>query len=385
LFELNRNLRVLFVVNIAFSLCQGLVSPLFSLFLDGLGANVAEIGLVLFIGGFASTIVMVPSGLLSDRIRRRNILISSSIMFGLGALYLTTVKSWQESVLGIILLSSAFSVFLPARHTMIADNTGSRSMAATYGLMNIAWPIGTTIGPILGGFLADNYGWNYAFYTAALVSFLSISPTYFFKRTYRGDKKRDKEKSPSVFLRKDFVVLLIVFSLSQMLLSAANGILDPVVPLYITRKFNATTTTVGFFLSMGFGVATLIAQLPGGTLAERYDRKKILAYSIMPLPLVMVLWPSIPSYHLLIISYMFAQGFWSMTWPVAQAYLMGLTPPLERGTVISIRQAAVRLGFTIGPLLGGYSWHAYNPTTPFYLSAILFTLSFFLVLLLEKT
>jgi len=303
----------------------------------------------------------------------------------LSILFLPFVGIWEQTIPIYMLFSIAFSIFIPARMTLIADNAEQGRMSSVYGYMNVAWPVGMILGPAIGGFLADNFGWNYVFWLIALVSFVSIFPSFFFKKTYRGDKKRDKEKSPSVFLRKDFVVLLVIFSLSQMFLSAANGILDPVVPLYVTRKFNTTTTTVGFFLSMGFGVATLIAQLPGGTLAERFGRKKILAYSIVPLPLIMLLWPSIPSYHLLIISYMFAQGFWSMTWPITQAYLMGLTPPLERGTVISIRQAAVRLGFTIGPLVGGYSWHAYNPATPFYLSAILFTLSFFLVLLLEKT
>ena len=55
--RLNRNLKVLFVINLAISLCFGLVSPLFPLFIDGLGASVIEISLVLFVGGVAATIL----------------------------------------------------------------------------------------------------------------------------------------------------------------------------------------------------------------------------------------------------------------------------------------------------------------------------------------
>ena len=381
---LNRNLKVLFVINLAFSLCLGLVSPLFPLFLDGTGANILEISLVLFIGGVAATIIMVPSGLLSDRYRRRNILILSSIMYGLAAFYLTTVKSWEQSILGFTLFSSAFSIFLPARHTLIADNADSSRMATTYSLMNVAWPVGLMIGPVLGGFLADNYGWNYTFYVAVLVSLLSIIPTYFFKRTYKGDKMLDKKKANGTFFTRGIIILLFLFSLSQIFLSSARGILDPVIPLYLTQNFNINETTVGFFFSMGLGVATLVAQVPSGMLADRYGYKRILAYSILPIPIIMLIWPLMGSYLFLMIVYMFIVGLWSMTWPVAQAYLMNLTPILKRGLVISIRQTAVRLGFTIGPLIGGYFWYTYTSTAPFYVSSVFFALSFFLILLLRK-
>ena len=382
--RLNRNLKVLFVINLAVSLCFGLVSPLFPLFLDGTGANILEISLVLFVGGVAATIIMVPSGLLSDRYRRRNILILSSIMYGLAAFYLTTVRSWEQSILGFILFSSAFSIFLPARHTLIADNTDPSKMATTYGLMNAAWPLGLMIGPVLGGFLADNYGWNYTFYAVVLISLLSIIPNYFFRRTYKGDKMLDKKKTKGTFFTRGIITLLFLFSLSQIFLSSARGILNPVIPLYLTQNFNINETTVGFFFSMSLGVATLVAQVPSGMLADRYGYKRILAYSILPLPIIILFWSVIGDYLLLTILYMFIVGLWSMTWSVAQAYLMNLTPILERGLVISIRQTAVELGFTIGPLIGGYLWYIYTSTAPFYVSSLFFALSFLLILLLRK-
>lgn len=382
--RLNRNLKVLFVINLALSLCLGLVSPLFPLFLDGTGANILEISLVLFVGGVAATIIMIPSGLLSDRYRRRNILILSSIMYALAAFYLTTVRSWEQSILGFTLFSSAFSIFLPASTTLIADNADPSRMATTYSFVNAAWPLGLMIGPVLGGFLADNYGWNYTFYVVVLFSLLSIIPNYFFRRTYKGDKMLDKKRAKGTFFTRRIITLLFLFSLSQIFLSSARGILNPVIPLYLTENFNINKTTVGFFFSMGLGVATLVAQVPSGMLADRYGYKRILAYSILPIPIIILFWPVIGDYLLLTILYMFIVGLWSTTWSVAQAYLMNLTPILERGLVISIRQTAVRLGFTIGPLIGGYFWYTYTSTAPFYVSSVFFALSLFLILLLRK-
>lgn len=382
--KLNSNLKILFVINIAISLCSGLVSPLFPLFLEGLRADVVEISLVLFIGGAASTVILVPSGLLSDRYRRRNIFILSSVMLCSAALYLTAVKSWEQTILGLVFFLSAFSVFLPSRNSLIADNADSTSVAATYSFINAAWPIGSIIGPLIGGFLADNYGWNYVFYVMALASLISIIPNFFFKRTYKGDKKLDKKKTKDKFFRRDIIILLIVFVLSQICLNTAIGIINPVIPLYLTKMFFLNKTTVGFFFSMGQGVAILLAQIPSGMLADRYSHRRVFAYSVLPLPIIIFFWPSIQNYLFLIILYMFTVGFWSMTWSVTQAYLVNLTPTLERGFVLSVRQTAVRLGFTMGPLVGGYFWNAYAATTPFYVASIFFASSFLFILFLKK-
>ena len=109
-----------------------------------------------------------------------------------------------------------------------------------------------------------------------------------------------------------------------------------------------------------------------------------LTFIAFPLPIIILLWPAIQNYLLLMILYMFIVGVWSMTWSIAVAYLMSLTPTLERGFVVSIRQTATRLGFTIGPLIGGYFWYVYTSTAPFYVSSVFFALSFFLILLPRK-
>ena len=384
MFRLNRNLKVLFVLNLAFSTCVGLVSPLFPLFLDGTGANILEISLVLFVGGVATTILMVPSGLLSDRYRRRNILILSSIMYGLAAFYLTTVRNWEQSILGFVIFSSASTLSLPAIFTLIADNADSTRLAKTFGLIQTGWPVGLMIGSALGGFLADNYGWNYTFYVVVLISLLSIIPNYFFKRTYKGDKMLDKKQTRGTFFTRGIITFLFLFSLSQLLLSSANGILNPVIPLYLTENFNVNETAVGFFFSMGLGLATLVTQVPSGMLADRYGYKKILVYSILPVPIILLFWPVIGDYFLLMILYMFIIGLGSMTWSVAPVYLMNLTPTLDRGLVVSISETAVKLGFTLGPLIGGYFSYIYSSVAPFYVSSVFFALSFFLILFLRK-
>ena len=77
---LNRNLRYLFVVNFVFGFSIQLITPLFPLFLSELGASTAENASVISIGALVSTALMLPSGLLIDKIGRKVLLIGSAVV-----------------------------------------------------------------------------------------------------------------------------------------------------------------------------------------------------------------------------------------------------------------------------------------------------------------
>jgi MFS family permease len=96
------------------------------------------------------------------------------------------------------------------------------------------------------------------------------------------------------------------------------------------------------------------------------------------------------NYILLVIVYMLINASWSMTWPSSVAYLVDSVPKPKRSIAISIRQTGIRLGFTIGPLIGGYLWHMFEqgtvpPTFPFYISSLFFALSIPTILSLKNS
>ena len=69
LFVKNRVLSLLFIINVLFALSMNLITSLQFLFIESLGADALEIGLVVSAQGFVSTLLMIPSGLLTEKIR----------------------------------------------------------------------------------------------------------------------------------------------------------------------------------------------------------------------------------------------------------------------------------------------------------------------------
>jgi len=381
---IGRNLTLLFIINLITAVCIDMIIPLFPLFIKSLGASVFEISLVLFAQGLLSTVLMIPSGFLSDRYSRKGMIALSTLMLGLPPLFLTFVTSWEQTIPWAMMFMGAFSIFLPSRMTLIADSTEPETRATVYGIMNIAWPIGSIVGPIIGGFLADYYCWNYSFYLVTCISLFCLIPAFLLREPSRGGGKEKEKKRQETFFNRKVLFILAVYSFFQIFGNTGRGILDPVIPVYLTERFQTSKTQVGFFFSVGLGVATLMAQIPSGLLADKYGRKKFMACCVSMIPVLSILWPWLNSYLLLTILFMLITGLWSTTWPASTAYLMDLTPTLKRGITIGFRQTAVRLGFTIGPLVGGYLWEAYDPTASFYASAIFFAMSFLLVLLLKE-
>lgn len=382
--KLNRNLRLLLITNVLISLDNGLISPLFPLFLYGLKADTIQIGWVLSLGGIAAAVTVLPAGLLADRFRRRNLLVAGSIITLISCVLLSLISSWEHSIIGFILLNIAFTLIYPAAITMAADNSENESATVIYGIMNATWVSGMVVGPIISGLLADSYGWNSVFYLAVLISVFSIAPSFWLRRTRHSQvEKQELNNVKGKFFTRNIILPLAVFSLSQCFLSASIGTLNLIIPLHLTKFFFLDQAFVGFFLSTG-QVATLLAQISSGLLAKGYNSRKIMTLSLYPLPLLPLLWLLAGNYSLLFIVNILIFGLWGMTWPVAQDYLINLSPKLMRGRTISINETLARVGFTIGPLLGGYIWGFFGAAFSFIASSIFFVLALFLILFLKK-
>jgi MFS family permease len=379
----DRNLSLLFIVNTIVAVYWNVTRTFIPLFVRSLEASVFQVSLVIFVGGLAATSVMIPSGLLCDRYGRRRMIILGTAFLFVSPLLYTLADSWEETILCYLTSTVAFSLFTPARMTMIADSIKPGSLGRAYGLMNLAWPIGGIAGPFLGGFIADNYGWTAFFYSLCAIAFMCIVLSLFLGESITRPRDEEEKTARSPF-KKEVVVVLMVFLVIHILGNSARGILGTVFPFYLTEHFGKSKTETGIFFSIGFGLATLITQLPSGLLADRLGRKKTMVYSVSLIPILPLLFPLTSDYFSTLLVYMALSGLWSATWPASSAYLMDISKTSRRGIMMGVRLTAVRLGFTVGPVIGGFLWETYAPAISFYATAVFFAASFILILLLRE-
>ena len=377
-----RNLGLLFLINISAATYLNMTSAFIPLFIRSLQASVFEVSLVLFISNASAAVTMMLGGFLSDKYGRKKIIMLSGVFWIISPLLYISAKSWLETILYAAISSMAFSLFVPARAAMIVDIVRRSSVGRTYGLINIAWPVGGLLGPFLGGMIADRYGWTAFFYFLCFLAFMYMLISTFL--TESVEKPRGIEEKGAKILSRQIMFTLLFFVLMHILANASRGILRTIFPFYLTEKFGKTKTEVGVFFSSGFGLATLITQIPGGFLADKLGRRKTMIYSTLPLPFLSVLFLFTNDYLLILLVYMAITGLWSATWPASTAYITDISPSARKGLMVGVRLTAVRIGFTIGPIVGGYLWDNFDLPAIFYVVTLLLAFSFLLALLLRE-
>ncbi len=377
-----RNLSLLFMINIFAAIYSNMTSVFIPLFIRSLQASVFEVSLALFVGSASATVTVMLGGYMSDRYGRKITIMLSGVFWLIAPLLYISAKSWPETMLYTAISGISFSFFVPARAAMITDIVRKSSLGRIYGLMNIAWPIGGMLGPFLGGIIADRYGWTaffcFLFFLALIYMAISIFLTESSERPLRAE-----EKAPSI-LSREIALTLLFFVLMHVLANTSRGILSTILPFYLTERFGKTKTEVGIFFSVGFGIATLITQIPGGFLADKLGRKKTMVYSTLPIPFLSVLFLATSDYLLTLLLYMAITGLWSATWPASTAYITDISPSTRKGLMVGVRLTAVRLGFTIGPLIGGFLWDSFDVPIIFYVLALLMAFSLLTALPLKE-
>ena len=376
-----RGLALLFAANIFISTIFYSTYVFIPLFIRSLGASVFEVGIVLFISNASATFTMILGGYLSDKYGRRKVIVLSGVAPLITPLLFMSAQRWFETIIYASLNIISVSLFVSSRAAMIIDLSNRESAGEVFGLMNTAWPIGGLIGPLIGGLVVDNYGWNFFFYfictLAALYMLISLFLPESTKRFYEADMEKVKFSirqvaSPLAF----FIILHIIANMSI-------GALSTVFPFYLTEQFGKTETEVGIFFSAGMGLANLISQPSSGFLSDKIGRKKTMVFSVLPIPILYMLFTVTNDYLLSLFIYMGIYGLWSATWPSSNMYIAEIFPREKRGLAVGIRLTSVRSGTTIGPLIGGFLWDNYDIHTVFYFLAISMTMALLTALTLK--
>jgi DHA1 family tetracycline resistance protein-like MFS transporter len=132
------------------------------------------------------------------------------------------------------------------------------------------------------------------------------------------------------------------------------GILLPILPYY-AKTYGAGGLIVGL-LSTSFSFSQfLFAPLWGG-LSDRIGRRPILLGSLIVTSASYVVFGMAHSLWLLFVSRIIA-GIAGATLPTAQTYIADTTTPAERTKGMGMIGAALGLGFTLGPAIGGALSH----------------------------
>lgn len=146
-------------------------------------------------------------------------------------------------------------------------------------------------------------------------------------------------------------VVLLVVTTTAFLSPFMSSAITIALPS-IGREF-AMEAVLLAWVATAYILAATVFLLPVGRLADIYGRRRIFTYGILIYTISSLL-SAVSTSAVMLISFRVLQGIGgSMMWGVGVAILSSVFPVEERGKVLGINLAAVYLGLSLGPFLGG--------------------------------
>ena len=111
----------------------------------------------------ASAIALPISGWLADRVGRKRLLLISVVGFTVASVLCATATSLTEMVLFRALQGVSGAFIVPLAQATLFDINPREKHGQAMALFGGGVMIGPILGPVLGGWLTDNYNWRWVF------------------------------------------------------------------------------------------------------------------------------------------------------------------------------------------------------------------------------
>jgi len=387
--------------------------PFLPFYMQDLG--VTDPGLLSLYTGLASTIpaatmtVAAPLwGIVADRYGRKLMLMRAMLtaVFIIGGMGLVA-NVYQ--LLFLRALQGIFTGTITASMAFVSANTPENRMSYALGFLTSSNFIGYSIGPMIGGLMAESVGYRICFLAGGALMSLGFLLVFLLLKEDRNtfgtaalrdaehEERRRAHEIESIdeetmmaagqnlskrgavsqtnrrkLLSPVIVMLLILLFMNRM----ARSIFSPYIPLFVQQNLSSLTGAAAYtgIINGVVGLAGAVAAMTLARLGDRYDKKKvvfILAGLSVPLALILALQHSL--FVFIVIFGLFAFVLGGVE-PILTSSASEHTSPEKRGLLFGFIGAVGNGAFMAAPMLGAGISVFYG------VEAILFSIPVFLVI-----
>jgi len=331
----------------------GIVVPTFSLHAQALGVSLGALGTLGALGGIVQLAASIPFGILSDRVGRPILIVGGMACFGLGLLCFALAQGLPLLILGRVFLGLAPVATFQIGTAQLGDITtpGQRSFA--FGLYATAMGLGFTIGPLIGGQLAERAGTPAAYLVGAAIALIGVALTL---RTVHPVGSKGARATGARGLRGVAAILgradIALVCLGNLLVTwTFAGAVSTFFPLY-GETLGLTAATLGSFFALRAFVSAL-GRLPNALIVRAFGNRAVLFAALAIEAAIMFALGHVTAPALLALL-LACEGLAYGAYLVAgQAYIADQSTAENRGTATGLYGMAASLGGVTAPAAMG--------------------------------
>ncbi len=354
-------LWIMFAAQLISALGFAIIFPFLPLYVAELGT---QTGLsiefwagVVFSGQALAMAISSPIwGELSDRFGHKLMLERAMYSGSILLLLMAFVRSAEELAL-IRAVQGMFTGTLSAANALVATEAPRDRLGYAMGTLQMGLWTGIALGPLVGGVLADAFGYRVPFIlTAVLLLLAGMLVTFGVRRDERPASGSGRPRQSMLSSWRTIMTtpsMPLTYSL-RFLGSLANTMLLPFAPLFITTLMHSSdhiATFTGLIVGSA-SAASLTTAIFFGRLGDRKGHRKVLIGCTTVGALLYLIHPLVESPWQLLLLQLLAGAAWGGVTPSISALLSHYTSGGSEGAIYGIDNAIMAGARSLAPIVG---------------------------------
>ncbi len=325
-------------------------------------------------------------GAMADRKGRKPMVEKVLLMYGFIIISMAFVSNVYQ-LLTLRVLQGLCGGFVAAGTALVLSSTPPEEISFTVGMFQTSIIIGGAVGPMLGGLIADTFGYRHPFVVFGVLCLCSLAIVHFavtekFTPVVKNAKTSLGNTFRYIWSLGDLRLMLLVQFLTQFAMQS----MGPVLPLYIRTIISDSANLAsisGTMIAIG-GVTSAVSSAGMGMISRRFSHKQILITASL-LGAVSFL-GQLAAENVIAFALMRALNGLCIgaLIPSSNTIITYLIPEEKRGAAYGITSGAGLMGNVLGPVCAGVFSLFFGISAIFWVTSILFLLVSALLLVYAK-
>jgi FSR family fosmidomycin resistance protein-like MFS transporter len=352
-------------------------TTLFPILKDEFSLSLQQLGIIAAIPPLCQAILCIPTGLLSDKIGSKKMILISLAASTLGAIFAARALNPTMLIVAVSLLYLNTTIYHPAAYSFVTRLFRPNDRLRALGIHGAGGTLGVAVGPIsisiIMGLLA--LGWRTVYFFWLFPLLLGIMATLRITSEPQEDVPDDSSSAenptPATSLLSASLIMFLVFVGVRMV---ATSMSQSFIALYLVDSRGLSESLSSFLIGSTTLVGIVAAPL-GGFLAVRFGEKRwllivlTLAYACFGLAFLV---PTNGGFIALYLAY----GFLNVLGMAANSAIMAkLTPGKQRGLGYALFFLPGSIMGAVAPVIAASIAEAFTLSSIFYASTAVFFLS----------
>jgi DHA1 family multidrug resistance protein-like MFS transporter len=365
-----RTLWILWVTDFLVGAGMSLIIPFLPLYIESLGVSrlqdIERWSGWVYSAQFVMSVICQPIwGRFADKHGRKIMLIRAGIGMGVVTALMGAVGSvWQLFFLR--LFNGIFSGFISMSVSLQASITPNENSGQALGMLQTGTIAGNLIGPLLGGVMAETFGFRAVFIcTGGLLLAAGFIVMLFVHENHQPRISAVNRPKAGLLQLKPLFPIFIASIFTQVGMMS----IEPIVTIYAKTLYTGAHLALisGLVVAMS-GIANLIGAPTLGRLGDRVGQRKVLILALCASACMYVPQALAGNIGVLLVGRFLLGLFIGGMIPSLNVLVKKKAPEELQATAFGFNSSSTFLGNLIGPLLGSSVAAAYDIRDVFYVT-----------------